>query len=56
VWGYICLSTAAQLGALPLQLYHFHQFPTWFLVANVTVVPFAALLLGTVIAVVLTGG
>ena len=56
VWEYVCLSTAAQLGALPLVLYHFHQFPTWFLVANVTVVPFAALLLGTVIAVVLTGG
>ena len=56
VWGYLCLSTAAQLGTLPLVLYHFHQFPTWFLVANVTVVPFAALLLGTVIAVVLTGG
>lgn len=56
VWGYVCLSTAAQLGTLPLVLYNFHQFPTWFLVANVTIVPFAALLLGTVIAVVLTGG
>ena len=53
-WGYICLSTSAQLGTLPLVLYYFHQFPTWFLVANVTVVPFAALLLGTVMAVVFT--
>ena len=55
VWGYICLSTAAQLGTLPLTLYYFHQFPTWFLIANVTIVPWAALLLGTVLAVVLTG-
>lgn len=55
VWEFVCLTTAAQLSVLPLTLYHFHQFPVWFLVANLTVVPFAGMLLGTVIAVVLTG-
>lgn len=55
IWGYLCLSTAAQLGTLPLTLLYFHQFPTWFLIANLTVVPFAALLLGSVLAVALTG-
>ena len=36
----------AQLATLPLSLYYFHQFPVYFLLANVVVVPFASLLLG----------
>ena len=54
LWGLVCLSTAAQLGSLPLVLFYFHQFPVWFLIANVTVVPFAGLLLATVLVVVLS--
>lgn len=54
VWQLICLSTAAQLAALPLVLYHFHQFPLYFLIANLTVVPFAGILLGTVLLMLLT--
>ncbi|MBO4600355.1 MAG: ComEC family competence protein [Bacteroidales bacterium] len=56
VWQLVCLSTSAQLATLPLVLYHFHQFPLYFLVANITVVPFAGLLLGTVLAMLVTGG
>lgn len=53
VWQLACLSTAAQLGSLPLVLYHFHDFPLYFLVANLTVVPFAGLLLATIMGMVL---
>lgn len=56
VWGWACLSTAAQLGTLPLVLYYFHQFPVYFLIANLTVVPFAGVLLATVLLTVLSGG
>ena len=53
LWDLACVSTTAQIGTLPLILYHFHQFPTWFLIANMTVVPFAGVLLITTLAVVL---
>ncbi len=56
VWDWTCLSTAAQLGTLPLVLYYFHQFPLYFLIANLTVVPLAGVLLATALLTVLTGG
>lgn len=55
VWQLICLSTSAQMATLPLVLYHFHQFPLYFLIANLTVVPFAGVLLVTIMLLVLTG-
>lgn len=54
LWDLICLSTSAQLATLPLTLYYFHQFPIYFLVANITIVPFAGLLLGTVLVLVIS--
>ena len=44
-----CVSVVAQLATTPLTLYYFHSFPPYFLVANMTIVPFAALLLGSVL-------
>lgn len=43
--GVVCMSLAAQAGTLPLTLYHFGTFPTWFLVTNLLVVPSLSLLL-----------
>ncbi|KWW29463.1 MAG: ComEC/Rec2-related protein [bacterium P3] len=45
MWQLTCLSTAAQTATLPLTLYHFHQFPTYFLIANLTVVPAAGVII-----------
>lgn len=45
-----CVSTAATLATLPLSLYHFHLFSTYFLIANMTIIPFAGLLLLSIIA------
>lgn len=56
VWSWTCLSTAAQLGTLPLVLHYFHQFPTYFLIANLTIVPFAGVLLATAILLIVSGG
>lgn len=52
-WALVCVSTSAQLATLPLVLYYFHQFPLYFLIANVTIVPFAGVLMATLIAMVL---
>lgn len=50
----ITVSTAAQIGTLPLCLYYFHQFPGLFLLTNLVVVPFVGLLMGIgMIAVIL---
>lgn len=56
LWKLICLSSSAQLATLPFTLYYFHQFPTYFLIANILIVPFAGLLLGTVLLMVLLAG
>ncbi len=39
------VSTWAQLATLPLVLYHFHQFPNYFLLANLIFLPFIPVLL-----------
>ncbi len=44
-----CVSLVAQIAVLPLTLYYFHTFPPYFLVANMTVIPMAGLLLGSVL-------
>jgi len=41
VWDAISVSTAAQLGTLPLSLYYFGQFPLYFMVSGTLVIVFA---------------
>ena len=53
VYSLACVSVAAQLFVSPFVLYFFHQFPTYFLLANIVVVPFAGLLLGAALLAVL---
>lgn len=47
-WSSIAASTGAQLGTLPLSLYNFGQFPTYFLVSGTAVIvsAFGAMFLG----------
>jgi competence protein ComEC len=46
---YLCdlvtVSLAAQLGTSPVSIFYFHQFPSYFLLSNILVVPAAALIL-----------
>jgi competence protein ComEC len=48
LWKLVSTSLAAQLAVLPLSLYYFHQFPVYFLAANIVAVTLSngALLLG----------
>ncbi len=41
-WKIICVSIACQLIVTPLSLYYFHQFPTFFLISNLPVIPLAS--------------
>lgn len=45
VWKITCISLAAQLATFPLGLLYFHQFPTYFLVSNLFVIPLSTIVL-----------
>lgn len=44
-WQLAAVSLAAQLVTFPLSVFYFHQFPTYFLLANLIVVPLAFLIM-----------
>jgi competence protein ComEC len=44
-WGIITVSIAAQLGTAPLTLYYFNQFPNYFLLTNLVVIPLTGIIL-----------
>jgi competence protein ComEC len=44
-WKLVAVTLAAQVLTVPLCIYHFHQFPTFFLVANLVAVPVSGIIL-----------
>ena len=50
-WQLITVSTAAQLGVLPISLFYFHQFPGLFFLSNLLIIPFLGVILGAGIIV-----
>lgn len=55
IWQITCVSIAAQLATLPVTLYYFHQFPLYFLLANMFVIPASTLiLLGGILLLVIS--
>lgn len=44
-WKLIAVSIAAQITTLPYTLYYFDQFPTWFLLTNLLVIPLSTIIL-----------
>ena len=45
IWQIASVSIAAQLSIFPLALLYFHQFPNYFLIANMLVVPLANIII-----------
>lgn len=45
IWEITSVSIAAQIATFPLGLFYFHQFPNYFLVANLVVIPLAVIIL-----------
>jgi competence protein ComEC len=54
IWKITCVSIAAQLATFALGLFYFHQFPNYFLLSNLVVIPgsFIILILGLVMLAV----
>ena len=44
-WAIITVSIAAQVGTFPLAIYYFHQFPNYFLLTNLIVIPASSLII-----------
>lgn len=54
-WSLITVSLAAQLATTPLSIYFFHQFPNYFLLGNLFVVPITPIIMYSGIALFVTG-
>ena len=53
IWGLLTVSFAAQLFTFPLSIYYFHQFPLYFLLSNLLVIPLILIVLILLIALLL---
>lgn len=49
-WKLVSVSVAAQLGTLPWSLFYFHQFPTYFGLSSLLIIPLVSLILITAFA------
>lgn len=45
IWKLVSVSIAAQILTFPLSLYYFNQFPTYFIISNIFVIPLVTILL-----------
>lgn len=54
-WSLITVSLAAQLATTPLSIYFFHQFPNYFLLGNLFVVPITPIIMYSGIALFVSG-
>lgn len=52
-WDIITVSFAAQIGAFPLSVYYFHQFPGLFLITNLIIIPMLSIILAIGVVVVI---
>lgn len=54
LWIFFTVSLAAQIGTLPFSLWYFHQFPVYFWLSNIIVVPLVSLFLYLAFLAILT--
>lgn len=45
IWKIIAISLAAQTLTLPISIYYFHQFPNYFLIANLIIIPLSTFII-----------
>ncbi len=55
IWGLTAVSIAAQLATFPIALYYFHQFPVYFWLSNLLVIPAAFVILALGLLTIATG-
>jgi competence protein ComEC len=49
IWGLLSVSLAAQLLTFPISVFYFHQFPNYFLLSNLFMIPLTTIILGGLI-------
>ena len=54
IWAITAVSIAAQIATLPLTLYYFNQFPVYFMLSNLIVIPSAVVILSMGILLFIT--
>jgi competence protein ComEC len=52
-WDILTVSFAAQIGAFPLSIYYFHQFPGLFFITNLIILPFMGIILALGVVVMI---
>ena len=52
-WDILTVSFAAQIGAFPMSIYYFHQFPGLFFVTNLIIIPFLSVIMAVGVVVML---
>ncbi len=50
LWSLLTVSVAAQIGTMPVSLYYFHQFPNYFFITNIVVIPLSGIILYLAVA------
>ncbi|MEO8086162.1 MAG: ComEC/Rec2 family competence protein [Bacteroidota bacterium] len=56
VWSLTSVSIAAQIATFPLGLFYFHQFPVYFLLSNLIVIPISTVIIyGGIILLIISG-
>jgi competence protein ComEC len=55
IWSIVAVSIAAQIITFPLSLFYFHQFPNYFILTNILVVPLSSLIIYTGIVLLIFG-
>jgi competence protein ComEC len=55
IWSVVSVSIAAQIATLPITLYTFHQFPNYFMLTNIFVVPLSSFIIYVGILVLVAG-
>ncbi|WP_245699480.1 ComEC/Rec2 family competence protein [Flavobacterium noncentrifugens] len=52
-WDILTVSFAAQIGAFPLSVYYFHQFPGLFFATNLIIIPFLSVIMAVGVLVMI---
>lgn len=45
IWQLVSVAIAAQLGTFPITIYYFDQFPLYFIISNIMIIPIATLII-----------
>lgn len=53
LWTSVLISVAATLFTLPISLYYFHQFPIWFALSNLIIIPISMFIMLAIMLVLL---